>query len=122
MTTTTEPQPLTARQREVYEYIAGFAARGEPMPTLREIGLRFDISSPNGAAAHLRSLQRKGWLVPTVENGRVRARCLALTVQPVPEVRRQGDAVMLGSRRLTPEQAKVLARRLVGIAREILEP
>jgi repressor LexA len=51
---------LTARQREVYEFIrTKIFARGYG-PTVREIGEGFGIRSPNGVMCHLKALEKKG--------------------------------------------------------------
>ncbi len=51
---------LTARQQEIYEFIReAVEARGMP-PTLREIGMRFQIRSTNGVEKHLRALEAAG--------------------------------------------------------------
>src|ERR1700744_297013 len=53
---------LTARQREILDFIsASIAERGFP-PTLREIGEHFAIRSTNGVNDHLKALQKKGHL------------------------------------------------------------
>jgi len=53
---------LTKRQRELLNFIeAEVAGRGIP-PTVREIGRRFGISSPNGVLCHLKTLEEKGYL------------------------------------------------------------
>lgn len=53
---------LTAKQKEVLEYIAELVrTRGYP-PTLDELGKRFGIRSTNGVRAHLRALERKGYI------------------------------------------------------------
>ncbi len=51
---------LTPRQSEVYSFIRQcIRARGYG-PTVREIGARFAINSPNGVVCHLKALERKG--------------------------------------------------------------
>ncbi len=51
---------LTTRQGEVYNFIRErIRARGYG-PTVREIGERFKIRSPNGVMCHLKALERKG--------------------------------------------------------------
>ncbi len=51
---------LTARQGEVYRFIRDrIRARGYG-PTVREIGTRFKIRSPNGVMCHLKALEKKG--------------------------------------------------------------
>ncbi len=67
--TATEPLPLTDRQREVLEWIK--ANMHLYSPTVREIAAALSIKSPNGVAAHLEALQRKGYIRRA--NGRARA-------------------------------------------------
>jgi len=55
-------EALTQRQREILEFIsASIVERGYP-PTLREIGLHFNIRSTNGVNDHLKALEKKGHL------------------------------------------------------------
>lgn len=51
---------LTKRQKEVYEFIRDKIQNRGYGPTVREIGLKFDISSPNGVMCHLKALEKKG--------------------------------------------------------------
>ena len=60
MTTTADPKPLTARQREVLEFIR--ANMHLYSPTIREIAREFSFRSPQGVIAHLDALERKGWI------------------------------------------------------------
>jgi len=54
--------PLTARQRQVLEFIdAEVRSRGYP-PSVREIGDAVGLSSPSTVHAHLAALQDKGYL------------------------------------------------------------
>lgn len=54
---------LTDRQREVLGFIAEcIRERGYP-PTVREIGTRFGIRSPQGVMCHLKALERRGWII-----------------------------------------------------------
>lgn len=59
-------QPLTARQRQIYDFIVERVQSGNLTPSMREIGSNFGIVSTNGVARHLEALQKKGWveLVP----------------------------------------------------------
>src|SRR5262249_18397503 len=51
---------LTERQREIYDFIrTKIESRGYG-PTVREIGVNFDIKSPNGVMCHLKALEKKG--------------------------------------------------------------
>lgn len=51
---------LTKRQREIYEFLRDKITNRGYGPTVREIGLHFDIRSPNGVMCHLKALERKG--------------------------------------------------------------
>lgn len=55
-----ELDQLTQRQREVYEFIREKIRQRGYGPTVREIGTRFKISSPNGVMCHLKALEKKG--------------------------------------------------------------
>lgn len=52
---------LTARQREILNFIRTFTQRHGVPPTVREIGERFRVT-PRAAFDHLRALERKGAL------------------------------------------------------------
>jgi repressor LexA len=53
---------LTARQREIFEFIKDMIrGKGRP-PSIREIGERFKINSTNGVRAVLEALERKGYI------------------------------------------------------------
>lgn len=51
---------LTRRQREIYEFLREKIINRGYGPTVREIGLHFNIRSPNGVMCHLKALERKG--------------------------------------------------------------
>src|SRR5437660_451873 len=51
---------LTERQREIYDFIRSKIESRGYGPTVREIGLRFGIKSPNGVMCHLKALVTKG--------------------------------------------------------------
>src|SRR5919109_5537246 len=51
---------LTERQREIYDFIRSKIEGRGYGPTVREIGLAFDIKSPNGVMCHLKALEKKG--------------------------------------------------------------
>jgi repressor LexA len=51
---------LTKRQREIYEFIRDKIESRGYGPTVREIGLGFEIKSPNGVMCHLKALEKKG--------------------------------------------------------------
>ncbi len=55
-------KPLTDKQRKIFEFIcAEIEKRGFP-PSIREIGKKFDITSPNGVVCHLKALEKKKML------------------------------------------------------------
>ncbi len=51
---------LTPRQRDIYNFIRSKIQGRGYGPTVREIGLHFQIKSPNGVMCHLKALQKKG--------------------------------------------------------------
>jgi len=58
---TNQPKPaLTARQREIYEFLKDKILNRGYGPTVREIGAQFGIRSPNGVMCHLKALEKKG--------------------------------------------------------------
>ena len=53
---------LTSRQRQVYDFLAGYiVANGYP-PTLQEIARHLNVSGNLGVLRHLQALERKGWI------------------------------------------------------------
>jgi repressor LexA len=53
--------PLTARQREVLEFVRQFMTKAGYPPTVREIGAHFGFV-PRSVFDHLKALERKGYL------------------------------------------------------------
>jgi repressor LexA len=53
---------LTARQREIFEFIKNMVRRKGRPPSIREIGESFKIRSTNGVRAVLEALERKGYI------------------------------------------------------------
>jgi repressor LexA len=51
---------LTPRQKQIYEFIRNKIETRGYGPTVREIGVAFDIQSPNGVMCHLNALVKKG--------------------------------------------------------------
>ncbi len=56
------PEDLTARQRNILDYVVEFSETSGYPPSIREIGDFFQIRSTNAVSDHLRALERKGWL------------------------------------------------------------
>jgi repressor LexA len=82
---------LTARQREIYEFLTRFVdERGYP-PTVREIGEAVGLASPSTVHAHLANLERAGM----IRRDPTKPRALELVgrergaaEQPIPEIGR----------------------------------
>lgn len=53
---------LTARQREVLDFIRDYKRENEFMPTFREIGVHLGITSTKGITDHLSVLKKKGYI------------------------------------------------------------
>lgn len=71
---TSKRQVLTRRQQEIYDFLADKITNRGYGPTVREIGLEFNIKSPNGVMCHLKALERKGLI--RRESNMSRAICL----------------------------------------------
>lgn len=66
----TRASDLTARQRNILDYIIEYQdGHGFP-PTIREIGEFFNIKSTNGVSDHLRALERKGYIARSGQQSR----------------------------------------------------
>jgi repressor LexA len=61
---------LTERQRRIYDFIRDKILNRGYGPTVREIGERFDISSPNGVMCHLKALEKKGLILRSPNKSR----------------------------------------------------
>ena len=61
---------LTARQRNVLDYVIEYQDDHGFPPSMREIGEFFHIRSTNGVSDHLRALERKGWLTRNGQQSR----------------------------------------------------
>ena len=82
---------LTKRQQEIYEFLKDKIENRGYGPTVREIGIQFNISSPNGVMCHLKALERKGLIVR--ESNMSRAICLSGTAQKQTSLPLLGTAV-----------------------------
>ncbi len=72
---------LTQKQRKVYEFIRDKIRNRGYGPTVREIGERFGIHSPNGVMCHLKALEKKG-LITREPN---MSRAIQLAAEPIRE-------------------------------------
>ncbi|MHC4403831.1 MAG: transcriptional repressor LexA [Planctomycetota bacterium] len=74
-------EQMTERQRAVYEFVRDKIRNRGYGPTVREIGERFKIRSPNGVMCHLKALEKKG-LITREAN---RSRAIQLAAEPLDE-------------------------------------
>ena len=72
---------LTARQREVLDFIREKIDGRGYGPTVREIGEEFEIASPNGVMCHLKALEKKGLIIREPN----RSRAIQLAPEAMPE-------------------------------------
>jgi repressor LexA len=63
VTTTPNSAPkLTTRQSAIFQFMVAMLAERGFCPTVREIGAKFGIRSPNGVICHLKALEKKGMI------------------------------------------------------------
>lgn len=89
--------PLTARQREVLDFIRQFMGRIGYPPTVREIGAHFGFV-PRSVFDHLKALERKGYL----RRDPAKSRSLHILDDP------NASATSLHASRLTPHAVREL--------------
>ena len=53
---------LTARQKDIYEYLLKTIREKGYSPSIPEIGAKFKIASTNGVSDHLKALEKKGYI------------------------------------------------------------
>lgn len=53
---------LTARQKEIYDFLLKTIREKGFAPSIHEIGRRFEIASTNGVSDHLKALEKKGYI------------------------------------------------------------
>lgn len=75
---------LTYRQQEIYDFLREKIVTRGYGPTVREIGLQFEIKSPNGVMCHLKALEKKGMI--SRESHMSRAIQLSNPPQPMTEL------------------------------------
>jgi repressor LexA len=63
--------PITARQRQVYEFICRYLQANNQPPTIAEIGKQFQMTSPASVHSILSALEREGLIkrIPNVSRG-----------------------------------------------------
>jgi len=53
---------LTARQKDIYDFLFKTIREKGYAPSIPEIGAKFKIASTNGVSDHLRALEKKGYI------------------------------------------------------------
>jgi repressor LexA len=53
---------LTARQKEIYDFLLRVIREKGYAPSIPEIGVKFNIASTNGVSDHLKALEKKGYI------------------------------------------------------------
>ena len=72
---------VTKKQKAVYEFIRDKIRNRGYGPTVREIGEKFNISSPNGVVCHLKALEKKGLIIRRPNM----SRAIELVAEPIRE-------------------------------------
>lgn len=91
---------LTKRQAQIFKYIRDLIKNRGYGPTVREIGDKFEISSPNGVVCHLRSLEKKG-LISRQAN---QSRAMQLLMDPYDAEGLPVTGEVIGGKLNKPEQ------------------
>lgn len=73
----TQRKALTAKQRDVFAFIASYHAENGTPPSYREIMANFRLASPNAVIGYVTALRRKGWLEPDGGKGLARSLMIA---------------------------------------------
>lgn len=71
-------EPVTKRQKEIFEFILECIKENGVPPTVRDIGERCKIDSPNGVMCHLKALNRRGLIQWQNPDGPSRARSIKI--------------------------------------------
>ncbi len=78
-------EPLTKKQQEILDYIREYIKRKTYPPSVREICAAVDLRSTSSVHGHLRSLERKGYLI----HDPAKPRTIILTEEDGPAARRE---------------------------------
>lgn len=114
-------QPLTDRQRQVYEAIVRHFSEHGGAPTVRELMPVVGTDSPNGVVCHLKALAKKGW----IRKNYFEARNIRLA-ESAPSASVLGEEVALSvcgqAFALSREEAVRLGKELLDAGLGVLEP
>lgn len=97
MTPAPARQPLTDRQFAVLRALAGLYLAAGRMPSHRELCDATGISSPNGLVAHLRALERKGYVRLNAAAGRAKGSTRGIEVVGLAEAIRPAAEAFLST-------------------------
>ena len=74
------PEPLTAAQQELYDWLAAFIGQHRHSPSIRQMMEAMGLRSPAPVQSRLRHLQQKGWI--TWQEGQARTLQLLGSLTP----------------------------------------
>lgn len=95
---------LTAAQARILGMFEDAYATRRPAPTIRNIRDEIGVSSPNGVVCHIKSLEKKGWIVrPPI--GSCLSRYIRLTPKAIAHI---DPSYLLDVASLTVDQATIL--------------
>src|SRR5207237_5287244 len=103
--------PLTKRQRQVYDYIAGFVQKNGYSPSFEEIGEGMGLSSLATVHKHISNLEKKGLLRRDYNRSR------SLDVLPPRGRMKQALQAAGSAADLAASQAALSAARLPAVGR-----
>jgi len=78
-----ERPALTQTQQHILDFIASYIQENGYPPAIRDIGVAFEIKSPNGVMCHLRALQKKGYIHRDEKNETRGGKARAITIPGV---------------------------------------
>ncbi len=78
-----ERPALTETQRHILDFICSYIQDNGYPPAIRDIGVAFEIKSPNGVMCHLRALQKKGYIHRDEKNETRGGKARAITIPGV---------------------------------------
>ena len=80
---TVERPALTETQQHILDFISSYIQENGYPPAIRDIGVAFEIKSPNGVMCHLRALQKKGYIHRDEKNETRGGKARAITIPGV---------------------------------------
>jgi len=79
----TDRPALTQTQQHILNFIRSYIQDNGYPPAIRDIGVHFEIKSPNGVMCHLKALQKKGYIHRDEKNESRGGKARAITIPGV---------------------------------------